>query len=82
MGKRLHFMTGLIAPLQMEPGSQVRLSRESVGDLRVGAGDLLPVAGHQPQLLPGAEREAPLAVELALKEPGRQRQRTLPGCVI
>jgi len=28
MGKRLHFMTGLIAPLQVEPGSEVRLSRD------------------------------------------------------
>lgn len=28
MGKRLHFMTGLIAPLQVEPGSEVGLSRD------------------------------------------------------
>jgi len=26
MDKRLRFMTGLIAPLQVEPGSEVRLS--------------------------------------------------------
>jgi len=32
------------------------LGLQRVGDLRVGAGDLLPVAGHQPQLLSGAER--------------------------
>jgi hypothetical protein len=28
MGKRLHFRTGLIAPLQVEPGSEVGLSRD------------------------------------------------------
>ncbi len=28
MGKRLRFMTGLIAPLKVEPGSEVRLSRD------------------------------------------------------
>jgi hypothetical protein len=28
MGKRLHFMTGLIAPLQVEPGSEIGLSRD------------------------------------------------------
>jgi len=26
--KRLRFMTGLIAPLKVEPGSEVRLSRD------------------------------------------------------
>jgi hypothetical protein len=28
MDKRLRFMTGLIAPLKVEPGSEVRLSRD------------------------------------------------------
>jgi hypothetical protein len=28
MGKRLRFMTGLIAPLKVEPGSEVSLSRD------------------------------------------------------
>jgi hypothetical protein len=47
------------------------LGPQRIGDLGIGAGDLLPVTGHQPQLLPGPEREAALTVELALKDPGR-----------
>ncbi|MGA8728176.1 MAG: hypothetical protein WB608_05440 [Terracidiphilus sp.] len=47
------------------------LGPERVSDLGIGAGDLLPVTGHQPKLLPGRERQAALAVEPELEEPGR-----------
>jgi hypothetical protein len=46
------------------------LGPQRIGDLGIGAADLLPVTGHQPQL-PAPEREARLAVELALKDPRR-----------
>ena len=39
------------------------------GDLGIVAGDLLLVAGHQPDTRIGAEREAALAVQLALEQP-------------
>ena len=44
MGKRLHFMTGLIAPLQVKLGSEVRVYEELLATERMPAvaGDLLP----------------------------------------
>jgi len=47
------------------------LGRQGLRDLGVGAGVLLLVAGHQPDLAAGLERQAPLAVELALEDPRR-----------
>src|SRR6516225_2631116 len=47
------------------------LGRQRLGDLGVGAGVLLLVTGHQPDLAAGSERQASLAVELALEDPPR-----------
>jgi hypothetical protein len=47
------------------------LGLERLADLGVGAGVVLLVAGHQPDLPSGSERQAPLAVELALENPPR-----------
>src|SRR6202007_3047497 len=45
------------------------LGRQRLGDLRVRAGVLFLVARHEPGLRTGTEREASLAVELALVDP-------------
>jgi len=37
MGKRPHFMTGFIAPLQVEPGSEVRVYEEPLATERMPA---------------------------------------------
>jgi hypothetical protein len=47
------------------------LGGQGLGDLGVGAGVLLVVAGHQPDPPAGSERQASLAVELALEHPPR-----------
>src|SRR5215470_7467431 len=47
------------------------LGRQRPGDLRVRAGVLFLVARHEPDLRAGPEREASLAVELALVDPRR-----------
>jgi hypothetical protein len=49
----------------------VVLGVQRLGDLRIGAGDVLLVPGHQPQPLAVPVRQAALAVELALEDPGR-----------
>ena len=41
------------------------------GDLREGGGDLVLAAGHQPHVAAAGERQAALAVQLALEDPGR-----------
>ena len=51
MGKRLHFMTGLIAPLQVEPGSEVRVYEELLATERMPA-----VAGDLDRDQPGRQR--------------------------
>src|SRR5260370_6350228 len=47
------------------------LGGQGLGDLGVGTGVVLLVAGHQPGRPSGSERQATLAIELALEDPRR-----------
>src|SRR5580704_17530309 len=47
------------------------LGTQCLDELGIGAADRLLVAGHQPNLVAVAEGQAPLAVQLALIDPGR-----------
>src|SRR5580704_11262088 len=47
------------------------LGGQGPGELGVGTGVVLLIAGHQPNRPSGSERQAPLAIQLALEDPPR-----------
>src|SRR6185312_29519 len=67
---RLALVEGDDLPVDDEVVAEM-LRGQRFGDLREGAADVVLVAGHQPYLPAADERQAALAVQLALEDPGR-----------